>query len=278
MIIHLHAVVRMHREGAELKKRFGKPAAELIPASFHDERSGNRVVFCVHGFSASVLEFKYLFESFRKEGISYHAVPLTGFGEFNAQKLTSVSAADWVNQVSDELKKVSEKYSEIVILGHSMGSLLCLITSRIVSPEMIVLSAPYLEVKENHRFLKKVVLNKFLYNLLLLFRPCTIKSGNKSIHKYRSYRFVYDTVPAQAVKNLWEMTEMYTLTDYRDVPFHIFLGGKDNTVENDNIQSRFTEAGIRFTPRVYPELGHNLLEESAGDAVLRQICAIVQAR
>jgi len=93
------------------------------------------IVLFIHGFMGTPRQFDNLVDAVRLQGYSCASLLLPGHGgsvkEFSKTKYTS-----WQEHVDSEVKRLSETYSKIWIVGHSMGGLLALNAS-IKFPEHI---------------------------------------------------------------------------------------------------------------------------------------------
>ena len=88
---------------------------------------GKRALLCVHGFLGSPAHFKP-FLPYIPEDISVFALLLEGHGG-TTRDFGAASMAKWEAQVREGLTYLSKEFEEIYILGHSMGTLLALLTA-----------------------------------------------------------------------------------------------------------------------------------------------------
>lgn len=82
---------------------------------------GDRVVLFIHGFLGSPEHFKKFIELVPKEYGIYNVL-LYGHGG-TVKDFSSASMKIWKSQIKEILKELDEKYKEIIIVSHSMGTL-----------------------------------------------------------------------------------------------------------------------------------------------------------
>lgn len=104
---------------------------------------GDTAVLMVHGIIGTPRHFRFLEEVFPKEW-SLYALRLDGHGG-TVKEFGETSMKKWHAQVERELVALSERYRRVVLVGHSLGCLLCFEAAR-KYPErvaaMIWLAAP----------------------------------------------------------------------------------------------------------------------------------------
>lgn len=82
---------------------------------------GDRVVLFIHGFLGSPEHFEKFIELVPKEYGIYNVL-LYGHGG-TVRDFSSASMKIWKNQIEQILKELDQKYKEIIIVSHSMGTL-----------------------------------------------------------------------------------------------------------------------------------------------------------
>ncbi len=102
-----------------------KEEAGLHTPQYRQHDTADKLVIFIHGFMGSPDQFDSLQEAVFNEGISCKSVLLPGHGGSTAAFIKS-GAADWEQHVQNEIERVRERYSQIYLVGHSMGGLLAL--------------------------------------------------------------------------------------------------------------------------------------------------------
>lgn len=106
------------------------------------ESADTAVVF-VHGLFGSPNQISVFENALFEAGFDVHAVLLPGHGG-SGKEFAHNGYAKWQQHVDGEIKKLSEQYSRVFLIGHSVGGHLCLMTARHVTVNGIVLwNTPY---------------------------------------------------------------------------------------------------------------------------------------
>ena len=92
---------------------------------FHECENANTIVIFIHGILESPTQFEYLAKSAFKNRFSVSGILLDGHG-CSAEEFSKSSLKKWIDSVDRELESHRNKYENIIIVGHSMGSLLCI--------------------------------------------------------------------------------------------------------------------------------------------------------
>ncbi|NTU67802.1 MAG: alpha/beta fold hydrolase [Chlorobiaceae bacterium] len=94
----------------------------------NDGRGGRRLtgVMILHGFTANLESVRPLFESVRQTGLELVTPLLRGHGQASPDALRGVTWHDWLDDAAHALIAAAGTGGTLVVLGHSMGSLLAL--------------------------------------------------------------------------------------------------------------------------------------------------------
>lgn len=104
-------------------------------------------VLLIHGFTGSPHDMTYLGERLNKEGYTVSIPRLPGHGTSSEDFLRS-NWRDWLRRVIDSYFDLSGICEEVYVAGLSMGGVLTLILSSIVSPPKIVTIAGAIMVND----------------------------------------------------------------------------------------------------------------------------------
>ncbi|MDR0325353.1 MAG: alpha/beta fold hydrolase [Oscillospiraceae bacterium] len=83
------------------------------------------VYLIIHGFAGGLHETEYLTEFLRSEGLDVRAVLLSGHGG-TKKDLRKTAYTDWIYSVENTVEELANEFRHIVLLGFSMGGLICL--------------------------------------------------------------------------------------------------------------------------------------------------------
>ncbi len=106
---------------------------------------GDRAVLCIHGYTSYPAIYDPLVPKLEKAGFSVSVPRLPGHGTTGKDFLRS-GARDWIRTCIDEYINLKSEYSEVHVLGQSMGGLLCLILGGMFKPASITLLSPAISV------------------------------------------------------------------------------------------------------------------------------------
>lgn len=155
---------------------FQEPEYRRFPGS-------KRIVIFIHGIVEGPEQFRNLAWIAYNKGYSTYCLLLPGHGG-NSSRFTNTPTMRWVSYVSAQIRKMSYFYKEIILVGHSMGALLCID-----------------EVASNHYRIKKLVLIDVPLKIHLW--PRVLKSAWKIIRR--------DIEPQDG----------YTVAQYRAMGVHV---------------------------------------------------------
>lgn len=254
------------RKSKDLLKNFSfDPATnqyeETKPKIFINESKAELGVLLLHGFSASTLEFRELVTDLKKKKVPFYNPAVTGFGIGDLHLLRSVKPTDWIRDALNGFELLQKQCEKIIIVGHSMGAVLACIVAQQKPVEKLILTSPYLFEKRKHTIIKSILLMPLLSTVFILFKPIVKKSSNK-LKNYPQQRFVNSCVPTNAIRCLWQLQTFVDFGKINAKEFHLLLGGKDRTIENDLLISRIKSSFPTFSIEFFEKSGHNLLEES----------------
>lgn len=238
-------------------------------------------VLLIHGFTASTYEFIKLSKRFEEERITFYAPMLSGFGIDDYHLLRSIKPKDWIRDCLNAYDLLAKTSEEISVIGHSMGGILAAYISQRRKVKHLILSAPYFYVKEKHKLLKSLMMNPITSVILCWLYPIVGKSNKSKSEqehleeKTNQRRFVYDVVPAEAIKSLWELQEFVNLSKIQFHSLSFMYGKNDNTIDINKIKDSFNQMNFYYNQFEFSESGHNILEDVEEDKVIEKIIEII---
>ncbi len=248
--------------------------AETGQSLFFPEKKHKHVLLIIHGYSATPGELRLLTGELQRENLPYYAPLLSGFGLKDLHLLGHIRRQDWLREVIhayDLLASVSEKVS---VLGHSMGGLLACRLAEFRTPHKIILSAPYITLRDDHEKLKKLARTGFGHWFFRNIYPSYVrKSGVRKSYDehYPNKRFAYDLVPLSSVFEMWELQEdvNYQAMNYDELL--VLFGAKDKTTVKEKVEKLFNSNNMKFSEIVYEQSGHGLFDSDDSAQVVKDV-------
>ncbi|MCB9561360.1 MAG: alpha/beta fold hydrolase [Kofleriaceae bacterium] len=105
----------------------------------HDQpfelRGDDRAVVCVHGFTGTPYEMRYLGERLHQQGFTVRGLRLPGHGT-TVDDLDDTTWADWAAAVDAAVLELRPRYRKVMIVGQSLGGLLALHAAARLGPRV----------------------------------------------------------------------------------------------------------------------------------------------
>ncbi len=201
-----------------------------------------------HGFTTSPQDLNGFIRFLANSNYTVYAPLLPGHGT-SPEDLNKVSYIDWINSAIGAYNELTEKeYTEIYVIGHSMGSLLALRLGELFGNiNGIVLTAAPIIIRGI--WLKLIPLVK-------KFVKFVKKKGNVS-------QYAYDVWPIHGVGELIKLIDVVK-KDLKSViaPALIIHGDSDNLADPESAQFIYDNINSRIKRLVYIEgAGHRLLQD-----------------
>ena len=112
------------------------------PFNLDGDREVGVGVVCVHGFTGTPYEMRYLGEALAHAGFTVHGLRLPGHGT-RVEDLDQTKWSDWANAVEDAYDELRMLCSQVAVVGQSLGGLLALhLASRRNVAAVATLAAP----------------------------------------------------------------------------------------------------------------------------------------
>jgi len=183
-------------------------------------------ILMVHGIFASPIQFIDTADLLQKAGFSVKTILLPGHGS-DVHCFSSATIKQWENAVKSAIHELSKEHSKIILIGHSLGSLLVLNQSMNHKISGIVLLSPPIRTK--------VSLTSIKMSLQILFVESS--KDNEWLQTYRSIYSMDKCKPYQLVKctqpmlNILRLSKLVqrNLGEYK-VPALIIQSSLDETV------------------------------------------------
>lgn len=231
-------------------------------------------VLLIHGFSASVNEFKLLSEKLKENKIPFYAPMLTGFGLDEYHLLKNIKPKDWLRDVVNAYDLLHNFADKVSVVGHSMGGLLALYIASSKKVNKLILTAPYLIHKRSHSLMKYLLRWNLFKEFMLTLNPVINKFSRNHYNKlYKSdeiqlHRFAIPTFPLTSVTALWDIQELLNYEKLKTEKPLILFGKKDTTILSSNVYRLLKYHSVEYTSIEFANSGHNLLEDLEKDKVV----------
>ncbi len=106
------------------------------PFRFEGDERG---VVCIHGFTASPFEMRYLGRALARAGMTVVGPRLPGHGT-RPEDLAQTRWPDWLAAVHQAIDELAERCSQIAVVGQSLGGLLTMRAARERGPELTAIA------------------------------------------------------------------------------------------------------------------------------------------
>lgn len=187
-----------------------------------------RGILFIHGFSSTPKIFRKYAQKFLSEDYLVYGIRIKGHGT-SPDHLATTNAADWYKSASEKYLEFQKIVDDVVIVAHSMGTLLAFLLASIYPiHSMVILSSP---IK---------VRSKPIYRVNFLLRPISkvIKYWPYGKQKLKALDevglgsdVVYHQIPLEAVAGLFDVMKV---TQERlnkiSCPILVMLGDNDEHI------------------------------------------------
>ncbi len=91
----------------------------------YEKKGATTMVIMIHGILESPRQFLRFAQAMKEVGCSYDVISLPGHGG-TGEEFAKSNRAQWEREVQRKVKCYKTRYSDIVLIGHSMGGLLAM--------------------------------------------------------------------------------------------------------------------------------------------------------
>ena len=185
-----------------IKRRIVGPIKTMKGAESFSKKKGKKVALLIHGFSSSPRELRELGDFLAKNNISVHAPLLPGHGT-SPERLAITKYFQWIESINDTIKKLEKEYSEIYLIGNSLGGNLALISASKSKKikGIVTLGTPMLYRKDK---LKRYVLFPILKRIKLFQK----KSYNRDMTEIAKRRVSYNVIPLKSINHMLKIVSL----------------------------------------------------------------------
>ena len=146
-------------------------------------------ILVVHGFCGGLWENEYLVNNLQQ----YHNLDVYAYTLPDHEKdfLSKANYRDWINDTERHYLDLSKKYKNIILIGHSMGGVICSYLASKYQVKKLILIAPAFEYlnftknKEDLKNIKSIVKEKNNYSLYKDFATKLIRYSPFVLNEFR---------------------------------------------------------------------------------------------
>jgi carboxylesterase len=223
---------------------------------WHPGGKPKRGVLFIHGFAANPAIFKEYARIFLKEGYITYGARIEGHGTSPAH-FASTTCVDWYMSIRNKYIEMQKEVEDILIVAHSMGTLLAIILASLYPIHSLVLLSSPIKVR-----------SKPLYRVhfLLRFASKFVKywpHPSSYLKRLESKGIrIYPKNPLEAVAGLFDVMEVARdRLDYINCPVLAMLGDKDEHVELSTLEYLKERLGGNLIETwIAPEASHVITE------------------
>lgn len=230
-------------------------------------------ILFIHGFSSNPEVFREYAQKFLEKGYVVLGARIEGHGTSPAH-LASTSCVDWYLSVRNKYLELQSKVDDVIIVAHSLGSLLALILASIYPiKSMVILSSP-IKIRSTPLFRANFLLRPV--SKIVKYWPS--KQKNLPILQEKQFN-VYPLHPLNAVAGLFDTNQIaLSRLDKVKCPILIMLGDDDEFIElstldlfKEKLKGKIVETWIapNATHAIIDTTALNILEEKIEEFVLK---------
>lgn len=246
-------------------------------------------VIAIHGFGGHSIWFDKAGGFFNKNNISFFSFDLPGFGQSKYERGDVDSYMTWVNvakSVFEHYKENHSKGKKVFIMGHSMGSLLTIMTNKEVNSDGIVLSVPGFDGSKEAWPLK-LVLSIMFNSIFSPQKPITVPFGPELLTRSREaqleckkdpYRVISPKAKVFLQLKLLGMAAKKTLPKIK-TPVFLIKAEKDMVCSNEAMDLAYKEIlSSDKQIKEYKDFYHDLFLEEEQEEVVGDISTWIFGR
>lgn len=193
--------------------------------------SNGRAVLLIHGFIGSPAEFGRLPKLLHEKGFTVSAPLLPGHGT-DPRHFSGTKPAELEAFVLGEYTKLKESFSDVTLVGFSMGGALSILTARKVKVDRLVLLAPYIRIAHQWYYIFPV---EFYNALFMNFIPYTYRPAHfKQINKKEAIGLIvdYDYLPLKGADTAIKLSNKASKEAAKlELPTLIIHGAQDRATD-----------------------------------------------
>lgn len=228
--------------------------------------SGNSCILFVHGILSSPRFFNAIISDLPKN-INYLNLLLPGHGA-DISEFASCSMSDWEKYCSEKIAYLRKLYTNIVVVGHSMGNLLLI--DELIKDKTQIAGAVLIDVPLIGHVTKS--------GLEVMFKATfdaeeKSKSIDRSVKYNKSIKFDhYYELPfflPNFIGLLWKMYKVRMNMPKMQVKSHVYQSEEDELVSD--ISNHYIEKNKLTSLHVMPGVGHFFIPEQERKHIAREI-------
>jgi len=247
---------------------------------WNPEGAPRAAVLLIHGKGEHSGRYQRTGALLAEAGFLVVSIDNRGFGASGGRRGHVASFSHYLNDVEDQMVQLRELDLPLMLMGHSLGGLI--VTSYCLdqrpAPDALVAIGPALSVdlRPSQRVLQLLgpVIRRMKphYEIVEEWDPTQFAEdpqvGEAFFHD--PLRVAPATI-SMAMESLAAMTKVRSVLSSLSVPTLCLHGGRDRIVPSSASEGLDGLGGV--TRIVYPELGHEVLNEPAGPGIVSEIVA-----
>lgn len=223
---------RCMRRGLQLFTLAPHDLQLLAAISQRNPDKNQRALLLLHGFSSSPAVYRYLIPQL--SGYDAIVCPLLpGHGE-NIEAFSRSKAQDWIALAEQNCETLLGEFTEVDVLGLSLGGLLACHLGNRFQLHHLYLLAPALDLRLNIN--SALTLAKFLQQLGF----SRIRNAAGNIVSHHHCEIAYRQLPLSTIIEMLTLAQQFHFT-LPSCPTDLFLGCHDKVIDSWQVGARFAE-------------------------------------
>ncbi len=242
-----------------------------------------KAVLLLHGFTCSTHEMISLVTGLEREGYTFYAPMLTGFGTGSFDKLYKIKASDWMRDsvcAYDMLASVAE---EVSIVGQSTGSVLAAYIASVRKVKNLIYVGPNFYTSKRYVKQKRILQNTYIGKLVTWFLPVKSKpiqpgrvTFTDTLEPFAAQNILhYPSTTLVSILEMWKLQDSVNVLEAKYDTLSVLYGKHDITVDMSSFIEFLDKNHVTYDKYAFENTAHNVLEDYEKEKAVEIIISIL---
>ena len=256
---------------------------ESRPAIYFGEKKIKRAVLLLHGFTCSTHEMLTLTMGLKRNGFTFFAPMLTGFGTSSFEKLYKIKSSDWMRDAVCAYDMLASIAEEVSIVGHSTGSVLAAYVAGIRKVKHLIFIGPNFYTPEKYAKHKRLLQNKYIGKVSAWFSPFIVKpiqpgriTFTDTLEPIAAQNVLhYPSTTLRSILEMWKLQDCVDVLKAKYGTLSVLYGEQDLTVDMVRFIEVLDKNHVKYDKYVFENSAHNVLEDYDKEKAVEIIISIL---